>query len=104
MNLKILQSNPELAKDITLQVKGNDLLNFAQTLASDTAAEVQAAIKAENKLDELLTRQQVCELLGVTLTTLWHWDNKNVLNPMRIGSKVRYRRSDVEAAIKGGKP
>ena len=100
MDLQILTSNPELAKDLTLQVKANDLLDFADKLVQDTAAEVEAKVKAENKPDELLTRQQISEILGVTLTTLWHWDNKNILNPVRIGTKVRYRRSDVEKAMK----
>ena len=100
MNLSILQSNPELAKDITLTVKGNDLLTFAKTLVKETAAEVEQKIKAENKPDELLTRQEVAEMLGVTLTTLYHWNNKGILPTIKIGNKVRYRRSDVEAALK----
>jgi excisionase family DNA binding protein len=104
MDLQILTSNPELAKDITLQVKGSDLLDFATRLVQDTASEVEAKVKAENKPDELLTRQQVAKMLGATLTTLWHWDNKNILNPVRIGTKVRYRRSDVEKAMKKRQP
>jgi len=99
MDLTILQTSPGLAKDITLQVNGTDLLTFANRLVQNTANEVELRIRAENKPDELLTRQQVAEMLGVTLCTLWHWDNKDILNPMRIGNKVRYRRSDVEKAL-----
>jgi excisionase family DNA binding protein len=99
MDLQILQTNPELAENITLQVKGNDLLNFAGELVSKTAAEVEARIKAENKPDELLTRQQVAKSLNVTLSTLWHWEKKHILVPVKIGRKVRYRRSDVEKAL-----
>ena len=102
IDLKILKEYPELAQNITLQVNGGDLLSFADKLVQDTAQEVEARIQAENKQDELLTRQQVAEMLSVTLTTLWHWDNKNVLKPVRIGSKVRYRRSDVETVLEKG--
>ncbi len=104
IDIKILKQYPEIAKSITLQVSGSDLISFADKLVQDTAQEVEARIQAQNEPDELLTRQQVAEMLSVTLTTLWHWDNKNVLKPVRIGSKVRYRRSDVEQALinKGG--
>ncbi len=96
MNFQILKTNPELAKNITLQIKGNDLLAFADTLVKDTSAEVEARIRAENKQDELLTRQQVAGMLGITLTTLWNWNNKGILPTIKIGNKVRYRRSDIE--------
>ncbi len=99
MNIETLKKNMAFTKGIILQIEGTDLFSFADKLVKETAREVAAKIKAENKPDELLTRKQVCEMLGVTLTTLWHWDNNGVLTAIRIGSKVRYRRSDVEAAI-----
>ncbi len=99
MNFQILQQNPELAKDLTLQVNSNDLLNFAETLVKQTADEVETRLKEQNKPDELLTRQQVAEMLGVTLTTLWHYNRKGILPTIKIGNKVRYRRSDVEKAL-----
>ncbi len=99
MNIEALQQNPELAKDITLRIKGSDLIDFAQTLVKQTALEVEAKVKAENKPDELLTRQEVAKMLGVTLTTLFHWNNKGILPTIKIGNKVRYRRSDVEKAL-----
>ena len=103
MDLSILQTSPELAKDITLQVNGSDLLNFADKLVQDTATEVEAKVKAENKPDELLTRYQVADMLNVTPTTLWHWNNKGILPTIKIGNKVRYRRSDVEKVLEKGK-
>jgi len=99
MNLSILQANPELAKDINLTITGSDLLTFADTLVKETAAEVEAKIKEAQTPDELLTRQQVADLLKVTLTTLWHWNNNGILPTIKIGNKVRYRRSDVEARL-----
>jgi len=85
--------------DIIIQVKKSDLMAFAEKLTKETVEEVEKRIKAENKPDELLTRQQVAALLGVTLTTLWHWEKKEILVPLKIGSKVRYRRSDVDKAM-----
>ena len=100
MNLSALQELPaEVAQNLKLEVSGTDLLTFAEEVATKTAKEVREAIKEESKPDELLTRQQVAEMLGVTLTTLFHWNNKGILPTIKIGNKVRYRRSDVEKAL-----
>lgn len=99
IDLQFLQSNPSLAKNITLQLKGEDLLIFANKLVSDTAKETSRLIEEASKPDELLTRAQVADLLGVSLTTLFHWNNKEILTTLRIGNKVRYRRSDVYSAL-----
>ena len=100
MNLEILNQNPELAKNITLQMSGTDLVTFANELANQTASQTEKRLLALNKEDQLLTRSQVSEKLCVTLSTLWRWEKQNVLTPIRIGSKVRYRLSDVEKAIR----
>ena len=100
MDLSILKTNPELAKDLNLTIKGNDLLNFADTLIKETTAEVEERIKAQENGKKLLTRKEVCAMLGVTLPTLWRWEKKNILVPLKIGNKVCYRLSDVEKAMK----
>ena len=43
-----------------------------------------------------ITAKEAAKMLGVTLSTLWRWDNDKYL-----GNKVRYRLSDVERMIKG---
>ena len=48
-----------------------------------------------------ITAKEAAKKLGVTLSTLWRWDNDGYLEKIKIGSKVRYRLSDVERMIKG---
>lgn len=43
-----------------------------------------------------LTRKQVAEMLQVNYTTLHNWKHKNILVPVGIGSRVLYKRSDIE--------
>ena len=43
-----------------------------------------------------LTRSQVAELLQVSKQTLIIWHKKGVLSAIRIGTRVRYLKSDVE--------
>jgi len=51
----------------------------------------------EDKLPEILTMKQVCELLNVHSNTLRNWDNKGVLKAIRFGSRKdrRYKKSDI---------
>ncbi|MCK8493145.1 helix-turn-helix domain-containing protein [Spirosoma sp. RP8] len=56
-------------------------------------------------LPELLTRRQTAQALQVSLTTLHDWakdtdERAAVLVPLKINGRVRYRRSEVLAALK----
>ncbi|MFT3920428.1 helix-turn-helix domain-containing protein [Cloacibacterium sp.] len=47
-----------------------------------------------------MTRQEVANLFGVTLPTIHDWSRKKILNPYRIGKKIRYKESEVKEALK----
>ncbi len=49
----------------------------------------------QEQKEEFLTRNETAKFLKVSLVTLWQWDNKGILKPHRIGTKVRYKKSDV---------
>ena len=54
--------------------------------------------KAE--LEPYLTREEVCRMLKVSLTTLWRWNPKGVLTNFKVGERgMRYLRTDVESFI-----
>lgn len=45
---------------------------------------------------ELLTRKDLCLILGVSESTLKNWDTKGIGVPIvKVGRRVRYRRADV---------
>ena len=46
-----------------------------------------------------MSRAEAAEALNVTLSTLCRWDKTGYLKPVRIGSKVLYRPSDIEAML-----
>ena len=63
--------------------------------------EVVSASKGE-KDETLLTVRQASALLGVDRSTLWRWEKEGYLRPIRIGRKVRYQLSAVNALKTGG--
>ncbi len=50
---------------------------------------------------ELLTQQEVADLLRVTVSTVSRWSLDGTLRPVRIASTVRYRRDDIDAILFG---
>lgn len=48
---------------------------------------------------EYLTRAEVKELLKCDLSTIHNWCKKGKLKPLGIGSRVYFKRSDIEAVL-----
>ena len=49
---------------------------------------------------EYLTRKETAKLLGVSLPTLHDWTKTGKIPALRIGTRVRYKKSDVENSLK----
>ena len=79
-----------------------------QTPLSDIRALISEAVAEQFKKHQpqqekepvkILTRKETANILGVSLPTLNEWTKTGVIQGTRIGSRVRYRMSDVEAAL-----
>jgi excisionase family DNA binding protein len=55
-------------------------------------------IREENEF-KFLTCKETAQILGVTLPTLHLWTKEGNIQGSRIGTRVRYRMTDVEAAL-----
>ncbi|MBK9246749.1 MAG: helix-turn-helix domain-containing protein [Ignavibacteria bacterium] len=65
-------------------------------LSSQTSAPIPIEPKAKT---ELLTREQVRELFGVSLPTLNSWNKLGVLPCLHFGRSVRYNKAAVEKLL-----
>ncbi len=93
--MKLLQSS---GANVKLEVSGEDLLAFSNDLINRAVAELSAQT-AQTKEEKLYTKAEVLELCSVCDTTLWHWNKRGYLKSVKVGSKVRYRKSDVDKVL-----
>ncbi len=52
-------------------------------------------LQTQTANDDLLTREQTCELLQINASTLWHWQNKGKVKGYGIGNRRYYKRSEL---------
>ena len=50
-------------------------------------------------IEELITKKDLHEILDISRTTAWSWTKKKWLLPISIGSKVYYRKSDINELL-----
>ena len=80
-----------------LQITAGDLCEFANKLINSATEVARLQIQKADISKELLTIDEVCEMLKVSKMTLHRWDKNGVLKKIEVGGHRRYRRSDVEA-------
>lgn len=101
-NVKFLALMGDDSIDFNVLVTKDNLMAFADYIVDRTRKEFadKSAQAERQKRDEqtLLTRKETCEYLGVCETTLWKWARPDVryLVPVKVGTKVRYRKSDLD--------
>ena len=67
------------------------------------SAPAQSILKNKDE-KEILSRQETADLLGTSLTTLFHWGNLGILNPTKIGRRVYYTQSELQRYFANVKP
>lgn len=78
--------------EVTYKITSKDLHLFLEEVALKLQ---HASIPAET----YLSPKQVCEMLDINISTLWRWRKINYLLPLKIGGKIRYKRSEIEKLL-----
>lgn len=84
--------------NVKVEVNGEDLLTFSNELINRAKTELSADY-AEAQKEKYLTKEEVKAICHVCDATLWHWNRKRYLKTVKIGSKVRYRQSDIRKIL-----
>lgn len=80
-------------------------VQFIQTTPTELAELINNGVKSQlddlkKQLDlstqeELLTRQEACDLLKIDSSTLWHWTKKGKVIAYGIANRRYYKRSEI---------
>lgn len=90
--INFLQTGTEIA----LTIKSTDLMEFGRYLIETAQEEATERLRKSNE-DALLTIEEAMALLKVkNRATLWRWEKRGYLAPMRSGKRCLYRKSDIE--------
>ena len=88
--------------NITIAVSLIDLKQFAVDIIESTKRELEDVVIAD-KAETYPSPKRVCEILDVDASTLWRWNKRGYLCPAEVGGKRRYKMSDVNAILNGGR-
>lgn len=91
MNINVLQVQ---------QMDAQTLLEQIDALIGKRLGSIVAPPQSTTEKDEYLTKEQVSELLKVSSVTVWAWSRKGILTSYRIGSNIRFLKSEVMTSAK----
>jgi predicted DNA-binding transcriptional regulator AlpA len=84
-------------------------VQFIQTTPQELQTQISEGVKIQlteflkhftpKQPNEYLTRQQVAQMFNVDLSTIHNWCKSKKLNPLGIGSRVYFLRSEIEASL-----
>lgn len=98
----------ELAKacpDLNVTVRLSDLLEANERIARKIRKEAETEVERRQRSwdgDVLIKKEEArIQLLGgVNPATLWRWEQKCYLTPVKIGGSVFYQKSEIDRIVK----
>lgn len=88
-----------IGSNVSIQVKIEDLQDFAKQILLGAQCIAREQIKATTRADKLLTVEEAAKMLSVSKMTLHRWDKNGYLKKVEVGGKRRYRLSDIEKLV-----
>ncbi len=93
----------QLAKEAPgtiVAVPVGDLIEANNRLVERTVADLERAI-VERRETVYLTREQVIAKLNIVPSTLWRWNKRGYLVPVKVGGENRYKSTDIDRILEG---
>lgn len=89
--IELAESYPNL----TISVKCCDLLEAFRCIIEENKI-LSEKNTAKETTEIYLNEEEVRNILEVSHSTLWHWHQSSYLVPVKIGRKIRYKKSEIE--------
>lgn len=90
----------------TIQFIGLSPSDFIDNLKEQLASELETRLAEQfspKKPTEYLTRNEVCDMLQIDLSTLHRWRVNGTLVSYGLGNRVYFKRSEIEAFLENNK-
>lgn len=111
MSFENLQQQVTENPNMQVTLLGSDILGMFAEFRTGLVSELREAINdavlnARKEMlsgvhalhhEKTMTPKEVSDILGVDISTLYRWHKNGILTRQRVGGKVLYRASDVEA-------
>ncbi|QXP71951.1 helix-turn-helix domain-containing protein [Polaribacter sp. R2A056_3_33] len=94
METKNLKSNN------LIQALFEDFSQLNKEWLTEQFENLKKELSSQNNKEDLMTREQVLELLQINPTTLWHWQNSNKITVYKFANKNYYKRSEILEGLK----
>lgn len=81
----------------------DDLQNSIKTIVQNEVQKIVTELSNNNPeptIPEFLTRKETSQLLNVSLVTLHDWTMSGIIPAQRIGTRIRYKKSEVLQSLK----
>ena len=65
---------------------------------------MRLAEMAQSEIPRLMKRLEVARHFGCTPRTLWNWEQKGLLTPVRVGRSVFYNLDQIETLMRASTP
>ncbi|CAM1341000.1 helix-turn-helix transcriptional regulator [Tenacibaculum aestuarii] len=81
----------------TVQITEVTVDELADAVADKLMFKIENYLKELSKKqnDEILTRQEVADYLKISLVTIHSWNKYGILNPIRMGNRIFYKKQDI---------
>jgi excisionase family DNA binding protein len=83
------------------QVHNTTPEEFKEALLADLKTELQLFCKNFQPIQQptYLTREEVAEILKISMSTISEWNRKGILNPYRLGNTIRYKSNELDKVL-----
>lgn len=85
-----------------IMLQKEDLEEIVVGIVEKIVGKNQQSVLSTEESDEYYTRDQVCERLHITYTTLWRLEKRGIISANKIGRRNLYSKNAVDKLIKSG--